>query len=158
MASKGNKNGATKVPATMTNRRARHDYELISHYEAGIVLAGSEVKSVAGGRVNLTDAYVTVREGEIWLVNMDVEPYKFASAFALERRRDRKLLLHRREIDVVARKSQEKGLVIIPLKVYFKSGKAKVEIALARGKKKYDKRTAIKEKDQRRELRKEGLV
>lgn len=158
MANKGNKIGARKVPATVTNRRARYDYELLGNYEAGIMLAGSEVKSVADGRVNMTDAYVIVRGGEVWLVSLDVEPYKFTASFVIDRRRDRKLLLHRKEIEMISRKSQEKGLAIIPLRIYFKSGKAKVEIALARGKRQFDKRTTIKEKDQRRELRKEGLV
>ncbi len=158
MASKGNKIDASNVPTTVSNRRARHEYELLGHYEAGIVLAGSEVKSVAAGRVNLVDSYVTVRDGEVWLVNLDIEPYKFAAMFVIDRRRDRKLLLHRREIDVIARKSQEKGLSIVPLRIYFKSGKAKAEIALARGKRQFDKRIAIKAKDQRRELRKEGLI
>jgi SsrA-binding protein len=103
----------------------------------------------------MTDAYCDIKGGELWLVNLDIEPYKYAAtAYVPERRRDRKLLMHRKEIDLIARRSQEKGLAIVPLKIYFKNGRAKLELALARGKKQYDKRQSLKEKDERRSLRK----
>lgn len=159
MASKGNKNGAKNVPATITNRRARHNYEFLYTYEAGIALQGSEVKSVFAGKVNMVDAYCEVADNELWLRNLDIEPYKnAASAFAPDRRRSRKLLMHRKEINLIARRSFQKGLTIVPYKIYFKGGKAKVEIALARGKKQYDKRESLKEKDMRREMQREGLA
>jgi len=138
-------------PPTVRNRRARFDYELIDTFEAGLALVGAEVKSIWRGRANLSDAFCLVKEGELWLVNCDVEPYEHASHFQPERRRDRKLLLHRREIDVIARRSQEKGLTIVPTRLYFKNGKVKAEIALARGKKSYDKREQIAAKETRRE-------
>lgn len=159
MVPKGNKNGAKKVPATIVSRKARHNYEFISTYEAGIVLQGSEVKSLFAGQANMVDAHCAVVDNELWLINLDIEPYKHAaSSFVPDRRRDRKLLMHRREINMIGRKSQEKGLAIVPFRIYFKNGRAKVEIALARGKRQFDKRRAIKEKDQRRELKREGLL
>ncbi|MCH8979062.1 MAG: SsrA-binding protein SmpB [Armatimonadetes bacterium] len=159
MVPKGNKNSAKKVPAMIVNRRAKHNYEFLSAYEAGIVLQGSEVKSVFAGQVNMIDAHCAVMNNELWLINLDIEPYKHvAASFVPDRRRDRKLLMHRREINQIARKSQEKGLAIVPYKIYFKNGRAKVEIYLARGKKQFDKRRAIKEKDQRRDLKREGLL
>lgn len=151
MAGKAKKEPTKREPATVTNRRARHDYEFVSTHEAGIALQGSEVKSVFAGNVNLTDAYCQVKDGELWVVNLDIEPYRnTASAFVPARRRDRKLLMHKKEIALIARRSQEKGLSIVPFKVYFKNGRAKLELALARGKKQYDKREAIKKKDERR--------
>ncbi len=159
MAPKGNKNGAKKVPATIVNRRAKHNYEFLSVYEAGIVLQGSEVKSLFAGQANMIDAHCAVLRNELWLLNLDIEPYKHAAtSFVPDRRRDRKLLMHRREINMIARKSQEKGLAIVAYKIYFKNGRAKVEIALARGKKQYDKRRALKEKDQVRDLKREGYL
>lgn len=138
-------------PATIQNRRARYDYEIMDTWEAGVALVGSEVKSVYLGRVNLTDAFCRILNGEAWLISADIEPYDKAAHFAPDRRRDRKLLLHRREIDVLERKSQEKGFAILPLKVYFKNGKVKVEIGLGRGKRQYDKREQLAEKESRRE-------
>jgi SsrA-binding protein len=156
MAAKPKKE-APKGPATVNNRKARHDYEIVSTYEAGLALQGAEVKSVFAGKVNMTDAYCTVKGTELWLVNLDIEPYKnAATAYVPERRRDRKLLMHRKEIDLIDRRAQEKGLAIVPLKIYFKNGRAKLELALARGKRQYDKREALKKKDERREIRKEG--
>lgn len=137
-------------PARIQNRRAHFDYEILERYEAGMVLQGTEVKSLYQGRANLTDAYCEVREGEIWLREADIEPYDHATHFQHERRRDRKLLLHKREIRLISRRSQEKGLTIVPLAIYFKNGKAKAEIALARGKRQYDKRRQIAKEDERR--------
>ena len=136
----------------MQNRRARYDYELTDTFEAGLVLQGSEVKSLYHGRANLTDSYCRVSGGELYIVNMDVEPYEQATVFGHERRRDRKLLLHRKEIDLIERRALEKGLTIVPTRVYFKNGKAKAEIALGRGKREYDKRDQIAKKDERREM------
>ena len=138
-------------PATIQNRRARYDYEIMDTWEAGVALVGSEVKSVYLGRVNLTDAFCRILNSEAWLISADIEPYDKAAHFAPDRRRDRKLLLHRREIDILERKSQEKGFAILPLKVYFKNGKVKVEIGLGRGKRQYDKREQLAEKESRRE-------
>jgi SsrA-binding protein len=138
-------------PKTIVNRKARHDYELMDSWEAGISLQGSEVKSVFLGRVNMTDAYCQIVGTELFLVNLDVEPYTHSSVFQPERRRDRKLLLHRKEIDTIQRKAQEKGLTIIPTKIYFKNGRVKVEVALARGRREYDKRDKIQADETRRE-------
>lgn len=138
-------------PATILNRKARYDYEILQTWEAGMVLVGSEVKSLYLGRANLTDAYCQVQGGELWLIGLDIEPYDKAVHFAHERRRNRKLLLHRKEIELVGRRATAKGLAIVPLKIYFSNGKAKVEIALARGKRQYDKREKIAAKETRRE-------
>ena len=151
MAKKPNKTETSKGPATINNRRATYDYHILDRMEAGLVLVGSEVKSLYLGRANLTDAYVQVIEDEAWILELDIEPYKFTGAWAPERRRKRKLLLHRKEINLLERKSQEKGLALLALSVYFKNGKAKVQIGLARGKKEYDKRTAIAERETKME-------
>ncbi len=152
MAKKQSQNEKPQGPATIQNRRARFDYEILDTYEAGISLVGSEVKSVYLGRVNLTDAYCRVVNGEIFLLEADIEQYSHTARFIPERRRDRKLLLHRKEIDLIQRRSMEKGLALIPLKMYFKNGKVKVEIGLGRGKRQYDKRQQIADKDTRREM------
>lgn len=138
-------------PATINNRRAGHEYEFLDHWEAGLVLAGSEVKSLFAGKANMTDAYCRIVNGEAWLFNLDIEPYSHASSYKPERRRDRKLLLNRSEIRILQRKSEEKGLSIIPTKIYFSNRRAKVDIALGRGKKTFDKRESLKEKDQKRD-------
>lgn len=139
-------------PKVIQNRRARFDYEFLETHEAGIALAGSEAKSLWQGKVNLTDAYCEVRDGELWLVGLDIEPYAHAGPFALERRRDRKLLMHRKEIDRLAAKAKEKGLALLPVSLYFKNGRFKASIALARGKRQYDKREQIAEREKRREI------
>ncbi len=136
----------------VTNRRARREYFVEETYEAGLVLTGSEIKSVRDGRVNLQDSYVTIREGEAWLVNSHIAPYKQASCQGHEPKRDRKLLLHRRQINRLAGKVQAKGYTIIPLRLYLKDNRAKVEIALARGKKLYDKREALAKRQAEREI------
>lgn len=143
-----------KGPRVIENRRARFDYEITETLEAGIVLVGSEVKSLFLGRANLTDAYVKVQGGELWLLEFDIEPYEFAHHYKPERRRERKLLAHRKQIETVGRKAQEKGLALIPLRIFFKNGKAKVEVGLGRGKRQYDKREQLKKDEERREVEK----
>jgi SsrA-binding protein len=151
MAKKSSKGQEKSGPATIQNKRARYEYEFLDSFEAGLVLIGSEVKSLFSGRASLVDAYVDIRDGEAWLNSLDIEPYTHASHFQHDRRRDRKLLLHKQEIRLLERKSLEKGLAIIPTRIYFKKGRAKVEINLGRGKKLYDKRDSLKQKDQMRE-------
>ena len=139
-------------PKVLVNRKARFDYELSDFEEAGIALAGSEVKSIFNGRANLTDAYIQIKGSEMWLLNLDIEPYENSAHFQPERRRDRKLLMHRKQIATFERRSMEKGLTIVPTKIYFNHGKVKVEIALARGKRSYDKREQLAKDDTRREV------
>jgi len=138
-------------PANIQNRRARYDYQIDDSYEAGIVLVGSEVKSVYLGRANMADAFCKVVNGELWIVNLDIEHYTHSSAFLPERRRDRKLLMHKKEIATLERKALEKGFALVPLAMYFKNGKVKVQVGLGRGRKEYDKREQIKDKETRRE-------
>ncbi|HUV04381.1 MAG TPA: SsrA-binding protein SmpB [Armatimonadota bacterium] len=135
------------------NRKARHDYFIEETYEAGICLAGTEVKSVRAGQVSLQDSFARVGNGEVWLVNMYVAPYEKGTRFNLEPRRPRKLLLHGSEIARLLGKTRQKGLALIPLQIYFERGYAKIELGLARGKKFYDKRQAIAERDAQREER-----
>jgi SsrA-binding protein len=135
-----------------TNRRATHDYFIEDTFEAGIVLAGSEIKSIRAGRVNLRDSYGQVKNGELWLINMHVAPYDPASRENHEPRRPRKLLMHRREIARLAGKIQERGYTLVPLRLYLKNNWAKVELGLARGKRQYDKRRAIADRDAQREI------
>lgn len=137
----------------ISNRKARHDYEIIDVYEAGIVLKGPEVKSLRMGRANLQDSYADVKQGEIWLHDMHISPFEQANRFNHDPIRDRKLLLNKSEIRRLIGKTTEKGLTLIPLKVYFKNGKAKIELALAKGKKEYDRREDIKKREMDRELR-----
>jgi SsrA-binding protein len=136
-----------------TNRKARHDYHILDTFEAGMVLTGSEIKSIRAGRVNLREGYVTVRNGELWLVNCHVAPYDQASRLNHEPRRDRKLLMHRRQIDRLIGDVQEPGYTIVPLRMYLKNNWAKVEIALVRGKRQYDKRQAIAKREADRHIR-----
>jgi SsrA-binding protein len=136
------------------NRRARHDYDILETYEAGIVLAGSEVKSLRDGKAQLRDAYARVQDGEVWLYGVHVPPYAFASGFdAPEPDRRRKLLLHRRQIQELWQRTSLESLTLVPLSVYFKDGRAKVDLALAKGRKRYDKRHAIAARDAEREAR-----
>jgi SsrA-binding protein len=139
------------VKVVATNRKARHDYTIEDTIEAGIVLAGSEIKSVRDGRVNLRDSYAAIEGGEVWMHNVHIAPYDPASHYGHEPRRRRKLLLHRRQIARLESRVQEKGYTLIPLRMYLSHNKAKVELALARGKRQYDKRAAIAAReDQRR--------
>lgn len=135
-----------------TNRQARFRYHLLERFECGIVLQGSEVKSLRNGAVQLKDAYAAVRDGEVWLHNAHIAPYPAAARENHEPERPRKLLMHRREIERLIGKTQERGLTLVPTRVYFSGPNAKVEIALARGKELHDKRRAIKARDQRREI------
>jgi len=142
-----------EVKQVATNRKAYHDYFLEDTYEAGIVLTGTEIKSVRAARVNLRDGFVQLRNGEAWLVNVHISPYDFGNRENHEPRRERKLLLHRQEIRKLQGKVAERGWTIVPLRMYLKNGRAKVEIALVRGKRLYDKKDAIAERDANRDLR-----
>lgn len=134
------------------NRRARHDYELLEKVEAGIVLTGTEVKSLRNGKANLEDSYAEVDRDEVWLLGCDIPEYLQANRMNHTPKRKRKLLLHRREIDKLATKSNEKGLTLVPLSIYFKRGMAKVELSVARGRKTYDKREALKKQEAKRDI------
>jgi len=136
----------------VSNRKARHDYSIIDTYEAGMVLMGTEVKSLRLGRASLTDAFASVEDGEGYLRNMYIPEYTMGSWTNHEPRRRRKLLLHRGEIERLIGKTREGGLTLVPLRVYFSSGKVKVEIALAQGKKSYDKRQDLAKRDANREI------
>ncbi|AEA34146.1 SsrA-binding protein SmpB [Hippea maritima] len=140
----------------IVNRKARHDYEILETYEAGLELKGSEVKSIRMGSANLKDSYAEIKNGEIWVNNFHISPYKFASAHTNhDPYRKKKLLLHKYQIRRLIGKVKEKGLTLIPLKVYSKNGKIKMELALAKGKKLFDKRKDIKERDLTREAERE---
>lgn len=134
------------------NRKARHDYSIDEVYEAGIVLAGSEVKSLKEGRASLRDSYARVKKEELFLHNMHITPYPFTHHVNLDPTRTRKLLMHKKEIKRLIGKTEEKGYSLIPLSVYLLRGIIKVELALAKGKRKYDKRHALKEREMKREL------
>jgi SsrA-binding protein len=140
-------------PVIAKNRRAHFDYEIEERFEAGIVLAGSEVKSMRAGKVDLSDAYVAVERGEAWLKQMFVAPFAQAAVFPHEPRRSRKLLLHAREVDTIHAALARGGLTAVPLRLYFKKGRVKVEFAIAKGKKTYDKRASIAKKDAERDAR-----
>ena len=134
-----------------TNRRARHEYEIVDTLEAGMVLLGPEVKSLRDGRATLTDAYGVIQRGELFLRKLRISPYEPATRANADPMRERKLLLHKREIAKLSGKLNESGLTLVPLSLYFKDGRAKVELALARGKRRYDKRQALKKRQDERE-------
>ena len=134
------------------NKRARHDYHIIDTWEAGIVLTGSEVKSLRNGKANISDAYGIVREGEVQLLNLHISPYEQASYFNHEPTRTRKLLLHKREIRKMIGSVERQGLTLVPLELYFKRGKVKVTIGLGRGKKLFDRRADEKKRDDERDI------
>ncbi|MDQ1746039.1 MAG: SsrA-binding protein [Frankiaceae bacterium] len=134
------------------NKKARHDYHIDETYEAGLALLGTEVKSLRAGRASLVDAYGRIKDGEVWLEGAHIPEYDQGSWTNHEPRRSRKLLLHREEIAKLIGKTKESGLTLVPLSLYFKDGKAKVEIALARGKKAYDKRQTLAARDAEREI------
>ena len=136
------------------NRRARHEFFLTDTYEAGLVLTGTEVKSLRKGQANIAESYASAEDGGLWLINSHIPEYQGAGRFFQhEPRRKRRLLLHKREIEKLGTRAQERGLTILPLRAYLKNGRVKVEIGLARGKRAHDKREAIKKKDQEREAR-----
>jgi len=135
-----------------SNRRARHEYEILDTFEAGIALLGPEVKSLRNGKANLTDGYALIRRGEVFLANVHIGPYEKAWRENVEPRRQRKLLLHRAEISRLEGKVAERGLTLIPLWLYFKNGRAKVEIGLCRGKHRRDKRESIRRRESERDL------
>lgn len=141
---------AIKVIAT--NRKARHEYHLTEEVEAGLALKGTEIKSIRAGKVSLQEGFVTFEKGEAWLINVHIAPYDPASSQNHEPRRKRKLLLHRREIERLQARAQEKSYTVVPIRLYLKDGRAKVEIALARGKKLYDKRQDLAARDSKRQV------
>ncbi len=134
------------------NRRARHDYHLSDNVEAGIALTGSEIKSLRAGAASISEAYAMIRGGEVWLVGATIEPYPQAGMRNHDRLRDRKLLLHRREIDKLRARVEQKGFTLVPIRVYLKDGRAKVELALGRGKDALDKRDTVKAREARRDM------
>jgi SsrA-binding protein len=138
---------------TFKNRRAHYDYELLDRLECGVVLVGTEVKSLRDGKCSLDGAWVKIEDSELWLVGCDIPEYTQGTHVNHVPKRDRKLLVHRREVDKFAKKSLQKGFTLIPTSVYFKNGWAKVEIAVARGKQSFDKRETIKERDAKRQMK-----
>ena len=134
------------------NRRARHDYHLLDRFEAGLALTGTEVKSLRQGRVSLAQAYADVRDGEVWLVGAHIDEYAQGNIANHDPDRERKLLLHRREIESLIGKVQQQGLTVVPTRLYFKNGRAKLELAVARGKEQRDKRRDIAKRDAERDM------
>jgi len=139
----------------VTNRKALHDYFIIDRFEAGIALKGTEVKSLRQSNANLQDGYALIRNGEVWLIGMHISPFEKGNINNHEPKRDRKLLMHRQEIRRLIGKIAEKGLTLVPLRVYFKKNIVKVELGIARGKKEYDKREAIKERETKRQIQRD---
>ncbi|OGO61232.1 MAG: SsrA-binding protein [Chloroflexi bacterium RBG_19FT_COMBO_48_23] len=142
----------TKTKTITVNRKAYHDYHILESMEAGIVLTGTEIKSIRSGRVNIRDAYAKPEAGELWLVNAHIASYQAASQFNHEPNRPRKLLLHRRQIDELSGMVTQKGLTLVPLKLYIKRGVAKLELGVAKGKKLHDKREAMARRETEREI------
>jgi SsrA-binding protein len=155
LAKKGKKRRAAASGDVATNRRAGHRFELIEKVEAGIALRGSEVKSLRNGKAQLSDAYAAIDRGEVWLRGLHIPPYEPASRENHDPERPRKLLLHRSEIERLVGKTAERGLTLVPTRIYFKGARAKVELALARGKEGRDRRREIAERDVRREVERE---
>jgi SsrA-binding protein len=143
--------GMSERQTIATNRRARHDYEILETFDAGIVLTGTEIKSIRAGKVSLREAYATIEGSEAWLHNMHISPYEAGSRYNPDAKRRRKLLLHRREINRLLGRSIERGLTIVPLRIYLQRGYAKIEVGLGRGRRQYDKRRAIAEREAQRE-------
>jgi SsrA-binding protein len=149
-ARSSNRDSRRRVIAS--NRRARHDYSIVDTYEAGLVLTGTEVKSLRAGRASLVDGFATIRDGEVWLQGVHIPEYAQGTWTNHEPRRQRKLLLHRAEIERLIGRTRESGLTLVPLQLYFRDGKVKVELALARGKRSYDKRQDLARRDAEREM------
>lgn len=139
------------IKVVSTNKKARFEFFILETYEAGLVLKGTEIKSIRNGQISLQEAYVRTNGAEIWLIGAHVAPYEHASAFQHDPKRDRKLLMHKKEIRKLFDEVRIKGLTLVPMRVYLKGGRAKLEIGLAKGKKQYDKRDSIKERDVERE-------
>ena len=154
-AKKTEEKGADSQRVVISNRKARHEYSIEDTFDAGIALAGTEVKSIRAGQANIQDAFCKVEDGEVWLYNMHVNPFEHGSHWNMEPRRKRKLLLHRWEIDKIRGWMEQKGLSLIPLKLYFQRGFAKIEIGMGRGKKLYDRREDIAKRDIERERQRE---
>ena len=155
MAKSGKKDKNADADGTVNicrNRRALHDYEILDRIECGIVLVGTEVKSLRDGHANLEDAYGRIDDGEVWLIGAEIPEYLYGNRLNHKPKRPRKLLLHRREIAKFAGKADERGLTLVPLRMYFKEGKAKVELAVAKGKQAHDKRESLKKADARRDI------
>ena len=140
------------VKLIATNRRARFDYDVRETFEAGLVLVGSEVKSLRNNGASIGESYAAIKEGEVWVTGMYIAPYSFARDGGHEPLRPRKLLLHRREIDRISSRVAERGLTLVPLRLYFRKGMAKMDLALAKGRSKVDKRQVIREREERREM------
>src|SRR4051812_16014014 len=156
MAKSGKKDKKAEADGTVNvsrNRRALHDYEILDRIECGIALVGTEVKSLRDGHANIEDAYAKLDEGEVWLIGSDIPEYAMGNRMNHKPRRPRKLLLHRREIEKFAGKASQRGFTLVPLRLYFKGGRAKVEIAVAKGKQQHDKRQTLKKADAEREMR-----
>jgi SsrA-binding protein len=152
MAKAGKKDNDDGLVNICRNRRAAHTYEILDRIECGVVLVGTEVKSLREGFGHLDDAYARIDDGEVWLIGAEIPEYSFGNRLNHKPKRPRKLLLHRREIDKFAAKADQKGFTLVPLRMYFKDGVAKVELAVAKGKQAHDKREALKQADARREI------
>jgi SsrA-binding protein len=149
---KGDKTERDGTVNICRNRRATHDYEILDKIECGVVLVGTEVKSLRAGYGNLEDAYARVDDGEVWLIGAEIPEYEFGNRLNHKPKRPRKLLLHRKEIDRFAGKASDKGLTLVPLRMYFKEGRAKVELAVGKGKQTHDKRESLKKTDAKRQI------
>jgi SsrA-binding protein len=141
-----------EIKVVAQNKKARHDYFIEQTLEAGIVLSGTEVKSIRAGKVSLKDSYASINDGEVYIIGMHISPYEQGNIFNKDPLRDRKLLLHKYEINKLIGYTQQKGMALVPLRLYFKKGKVKVELAVAKGKKLYDKREDISKRDAKREI------
>ena len=155
MAAKSKTSKDSHQPVSVSNRRAHHEYEIGETYEAGLVLSGTEVKSLRQGRVNLADAFCVIQTGEVWVRNMHISPYEQGNRYNVDAVRPRKLLLHNWQIVRLMTKVQEKGLTIVPTRLFFVRGRAKLQIGIGRGRKLYDKRDRIADRDRDREMRRE---
>lgn len=140
------------IKVIATNRRARHDYDIVDEWEVGLVLTGSEIKSLRAGKANLKDSFAHLRDGELWLVNAYIGPYSFAREGGHEPERTRKLLMHRHQLDRIAGSLAEKGLTLVPMRLYLKEGKAKLQLGLGKGKRTIDKRADLRKKEHDREM------
>jgi SsrA-binding protein len=151
--SRQQKDGDDDIRVVTRNRRAFHDYEILDRVEAGIALVGTEVKSLRDGHANLEDAYAKLEDGEVWMLGSEIPEYAMGNRLNHKPKRPRKLLLHRREIEKFAGKASQRGFTLVPLRLYFKRGRAKVEIGVAKGKQAHDKRQSLKKADADREMR-----